>query len=74
MSKILVKRGQLVSRGEVIGLVGNTGRSVGPHLHYEVLKDGKKVDPANYFFNDLSPEEYEQLLTQAREGANQSFD
>ena len=74
MSKILVKRGQLVTRGEVIGLVGNTGRSVGPHLHYEVLKDGKKVDPANYFFNDLSPEEYEQLLTQAREGANQSFD
>lgn len=74
MSKILVKEGQVVKRGEVIGLVGNTGRSVGPHLHYEVLKDGKKIDPANYFFNDLTPEQYELLLEKAREGSNQSFD
>lgn len=74
MSKILVKQGQRIKRGEVIGKVGNTGRSVGSHLHYEVIKDGKKIDPANYFFNDLSPEEYELLLEKAQEGANQSFD
>lgn len=74
MSKILVTKGQEVQRGEVIGLVGNTGRSVGPHLHYEVVKDGSKVNPANYFFNDLTPEQYEQVLEKAQEGSNQSFD
>lgn len=73
MSKILVKRGQRVSRGEVIGLVGSTGTSVAPHLHYEVFKEGKRVNPAHYYFNDLSPEQYEQLLA-ASENANQSFD
>lgn len=74
MSKILVTKGQQVQRGEVIGLVGNTGRSVGPHLHYEVIKDSKKVNPANYFFNDLTPEQYEQVLEKAQEGSHQSFD
>lgn len=73
MSKIHVKEGQEINRGEVIGLVGNTGTSVGPHLHYEVIKEGSKVNPANYYFNDLSPEQYEELLQKA-EVANQSFD
>lgn len=73
MSKIEVKVGQKVQRGEVIGLVGNTGTSVGAHLHYEVHKEGRKVNPANYFFNDLLPEQYEELLEKAQV-ANQSLD
>jgi hypothetical protein len=73
MSKALVVKGQKVKRGETIGLVGNTGTSVAPHLHYEVSKDGKKVNPAHYYFNDLSPEQYEILLQNA-EVAHQSFD
>ncbi len=62
MSMILVKPGQKVKRGEVIGLVGNTGVSTGPHLHYEVRKGKKPVNPINYFMNDLSPEEYDEML------------
>ena len=73
MSKILVRKGQRIERGEVIGLVGSTGTSVAPHLHYEVFKEGKRVNPAHYYFNDLTPEQYEQLLA-ASESANQSFD
>ncbi len=73
MSQINVRRGQKVKRGDVIGLVGNTGKSSGPHLHYEVIKDGRKVDPANFFFNDLSPEEYD-LMIEMSSNANQSFD
>jgi hypothetical protein len=73
MSKILVKKGQRVERGEVVGLVGSTGTSVAPHLHYEVFKEGQRVNPAHYYFNDLSPAQYEQLL-EASSNANQSFD
>jgi hypothetical protein len=73
MSKILVKKGQRVERGEVVGLVGSTGTSVAPHLHYEVFKEGQRVNPAHYYFNDLSPAQYEQLL-EASSYANQSFD
>lgn len=73
MSEILVRQGQKVNRGEVIGLVGNTGTSVGPHLHYEVIKNGDKVNPAHYYFNDLSPDQYEELLEKSQQ-ANQSFD
>lgn len=57
-----VKKGQKVKRGDVIAYVGNTGASVGPHLHYEVLYKGAQVNPVSYFFNDLSPEEYENVL------------
>ena len=62
MSKIIVKRGQKVKRGEIIGYVGSTGTSTSPHLHYEVRINDKPVNPVHYFFNDLSPEEYEKVI------------
>lgn len=65
LSAFKVKVGQKISRGQVIGLVGNTGKSTGAHLHYEVEKDGVKVNPISYFFNDLTPEEYDALLQQS---------
>ena len=61
-SKLLVTRGQKVQRGEVIGLVGNTGLSKGSHLHYEVCVNGKKVNPFNFYASDLSPEEYDKMI------------
>jgi murein DD-endopeptidase MepM/ murein hydrolase activator NlpD len=73
MSKLAVRSGQRVKRGEVIGFVGSTGTSVAPHLHYEVIKDGEKVNPAHYYFNDLTPAQYEQILKMS-DAANQSFD
>jgi murein DD-endopeptidase MepM/ murein hydrolase activator NlpD len=73
MSKYIVKRGQKVKRGEVIGYVGNTGTSVAPHLHYEVHKDKRKINPVNFYYNDLNPEEYEKMLEIASQ-SNQSFD
>ena len=62
LSKFDVKVGNKVKRGDVIGYVGNTGQSAGDHLHYEVMVNGKKVNPINYFFNDLSPEEYDKMI------------
>lgn len=73
MHKTAKRVGQRVKRGEVIGYVGSTGRSTANHLHYEVIYNRRKVNPINYFFNDLSPEEYDDLLKRA-ESANQSFD
>ena len=61
-SKNNVRVGQKVVRGEVIGLVGSTGRTVGPHLHYEVWVNNKPDNPAKYFFMDLNPEEYDQMI------------
>jgi murein DD-endopeptidase MepM/ murein hydrolase activator NlpD len=73
MFRIKVRPGQSVKRGEVIGYVGNTGKSTGPHLHYEVMKGGKHLDPIYFFYNDLTPEQYQQILKIAS-SRNQSFD
>ncbi len=73
MSKILVKVGVKVKRGQLIGLVGTTGLSTAPHLHYEVIKNGQKVNPINFYYNDLNPEEYQQML-QLSQQSSQSFD
>ena len=59
---INVKKGQKIKRGELIGQVGNTGRSSAPHLHYEVHKYSKQVNPVNYFGQELTPDEYEMVL------------
>lgn len=73
MSKFNVRPRQKVKRGDIIGYVGSTGQSTGPHLHYEVIKEGKKVNPINFYFNDLSPEEYDRMI-QLSSSSNQSFD
>jgi murein DD-endopeptidase MepM/ murein hydrolase activator NlpD len=73
MSKISVKAGQKINRGDLIGYVGSTGASTGPHLHYEVRKGGNAVNPANFYYNDLTPEEYEKMMELASR-PGQSFD
>lgn len=65
MVRVKAKAGQAVKRGEVIGYVGSTGKSTGSHLHYEVIKRGAKVDPVYYFFNDLTPAQFDRLLKEA---------
>ena len=73
LTKYNVRRGQKVKRGDIIGYVGNTGRSAGPHLHYEILKDNKKINPLNFYYGNLSPKEFEALLSQSKQ-ENQSLD
>lgn len=62
MSKFKARVGQKVKRGEVVGYVGNTGKSTGPHLHYEVIVKGRNDNPAKYYFMDLTPEEYDRMI------------
>ena len=73
LDKVLVSKGQKVKRGDLIGYVGNTGKSTAPHLHYEVRYKKEKINPMNFYHNDLSPEEYEKMLSIATQ-ENQSFD
>lgn len=73
MVRIKARVGQTVKRGEVIGYVGSTGKSTGPHCHYEVHRGGTPVDPIYYFYNDLTPAQYDRLLKLAA-SSNQSFD
>ncbi len=73
MYRIKTRVGQRVKRGEVIGWVGSTGKSTGPHCHYEVIKNGNKIDPVYFFYNDLTPEQFDRLLKVAAAN-NQSFD
>jgi len=71
--KFSVRKGDKVKRGDIIGYVGSSGRSVAPHLHYEITKDGKKLNPINFYYGSLSPGEFEILITQASQ-ENQSLD
>ncbi len=73
MVRIKTRAGAKITRGEVIGYVGSTGKSTGAHCHYEVHKDGQPVDPVYFFYNDLTPEQYDRLLKLAAAG-NQSLD
>jgi murein DD-endopeptidase MepM/ murein hydrolase activator NlpD len=73
MYKVKVKPGERIKRGEIIGWVGSTGKSTGPHCHYEVHKNGRHLDPVYFFYNDLSPEQYDRLLKMSS-SSNQSFD
>jgi murein DD-endopeptidase MepM/ murein hydrolase activator NlpD len=73
MVRVKARNGQIVKRGEVIGWVGSTGKSTGPHCHYEVHKNGKEIDPIYFFYNDLTPEQFDLLLKKAA-ASNQSFD
>lgn len=71
--KYNVKRNQKVKRGDLIGFVGSTGRSEAPHLHYEIFKDGARINPINFYYGNLSPQEFNELLKQASL-ENQSLD
>ncbi len=73
MSKINVRQGQRVKRGEIIGLVGSTGKSTGPHLHYEVHKDGEVLNPVNFYYSDLTSENYARMIELSNK-ENQAFD
>jgi murein DD-endopeptidase MepM/ murein hydrolase activator NlpD len=73
MSKIATAPGKKVKRGDLIGYVGSTGLSTGPHVHYEVIKNGEKVNPINFYYNDLSPQEY-QLMLELSTKSTQSYD
>ena len=62
MQMFVVTKGQNVKRGDLIGYVGSTGGSTAPHVHYEIIKDNKKIDPIQYMIQDISDDEYQKLL------------
>jgi murein DD-endopeptidase MepM/ murein hydrolase activator NlpD len=68
-----IRVGQQVKRGDIIGFVGSTGRSQAPHLHYEVIKDGERINPINFYYGNLTAEEFEILLRKSQQ-ENQSLD
>ncbi|MEI6312601.1 MAG: M23 family metallopeptidase [Bacteroidota bacterium] len=69
MSRFNCKVGQEVNRGDLIGFVGSTGKSTGPHLHYEIIYNGEKIDPVHFFYNDLTNAQYEQMLELSKNAA-----
>lgn len=71
--KYNVKVGQKVQRGDIIAFVGSTGRSQAPHLHYEVFKDGERINPINFYYGSLTAEEFSEMLEQSQQ-ENQSLD
>jgi len=71
--KYNVSKGQKVKRGDLIGFVGSTGRSEAPHLHYEVFKDKERINPINFYYGNLSPDEFAELLKKSQV-ENQSLD
>jgi murein DD-endopeptidase MepM/ murein hydrolase activator NlpD len=74
MSKILVNEGEKVKRGQVIGLVGSTGLSVAPHVHYEVRKNDKPINPINFYSDDITPLQYNEIINMSKEQGGQSLD
>ncbi|HTB52135.1 MAG TPA: M23 family metallopeptidase [Ferruginibacter sp.] len=74
MVKVKVHAGERVTRGEIIGWVGSTGKSTGPHCHYEIHINGEAVDPVYFFYNDLNADQYDQLLKIAATGSAKSLD
>jgi murein DD-endopeptidase MepM/ murein hydrolase activator NlpD len=73
LSEFKVRKGQKIKRGEAVGTIGNTGLSTAPHLHYEVEKNGQKINPVNFYYQDLSPEQFSSILKRSEEPL-QSFD
>lgn len=73
MNTINVKKGQSVKRGDLLGFVGNSGTSTGPHLHYEVHKNGNQINPVNFYYNDLTPDQFEKMI-EISSRHTQSFD
>lgn len=74
MVRVKVRPGEKVKRGEVIGWVGSTGKSTGPHCHYEVHINGREVDPVYFFYNDLNAEQFDRILKIASKGSAKSLD
>lgn len=72
LSRMVVRNGQRIKRGDIVGYVGSTGLSTAPHLHYEIEKNGEKINPVNFFYNDLSPEEYNIMIEESSK-VNQSL-
>ena len=73
MSEMNVKKGETITRGQKLGEVGSSGLSTAPHLHYEVIKNDRKVNPVHFYYNDLTPVDYEKIKELAASN-NQSFD